>query len=78
MLFAVEGFVIPSYLEEWGEVLLGLALVVAPWSIDYQSASATASSALSGILVILLAGWELTTDRDFTAWWRDHWHRRAG
>jgi hypothetical protein len=27
ILFAVEGFVIPSYLEEWGEVLLGLALV---------------------------------------------------
>jgi hypothetical protein len=33
---------------------------------------------LSGILVILLAGWELMTDRDFTTWWRDHWHRRAG
>src|SRR3989442_182759 len=30
MLFAVEAFVIPSYLEEWGEMLLGLALVVAP------------------------------------------------
>ena len=30
VLFAVEGFVIPSYLEEWGEILLGLALVVAP------------------------------------------------
>jgi SPW repeat-containing protein len=31
VMFAVEGFVIPSYLEEWGEILLGLALVVAPW-----------------------------------------------
>ena len=28
ILFAVEAFVIPSYLEEWGEMLLGLALVV--------------------------------------------------
>ena len=27
ILFAVEAFVIPSYLEEWGEMLLGLALV---------------------------------------------------
>jgi hypothetical protein len=27
ILFAVEGFVIPSYLEEWGEILIGLALV---------------------------------------------------
>jgi hypothetical protein len=26
ILFAVEGFVIPSYLEEWGEILLGLRL----------------------------------------------------
>jgi len=32
ILFAVEGFVIPSYLEEWGELLLGLALVVVPWT----------------------------------------------
>ncbi|MVT77117.1 hypothetical protein GPL20_29415 [Bradyrhizobium cajani] len=78
MLFAVEGFVIPSYLEEWGEMLLGLALVVAPWSIGYETTSATVSSALSGIVVILLAGWELMTDRDFTAWWNDHWHHRAG
>jgi hypothetical protein len=30
ILFAIEGFVIPSYLEEWGEILLGLALAVAP------------------------------------------------
>ncbi|WP_167406613.1 SPW repeat domain-containing protein [Bradyrhizobium forestalis] len=78
MLFAVEGFVIPSYLEEWGEMLLGLALLLAPWTVGYESASATASSALSGILVILFAGWELMTDRDFTAWWDDYWHHRPG
>ncbi|WP_439922693.1 SPW repeat domain-containing protein [Nitrobacter sp. JJSN] len=54
ILFAVEGFVIPSYLEEWGEVLLGLALLVAPWAIGYESVSATVSSMVSGMLVILL------------------------
>ncbi len=32
ILFAVEGFVIPSYLEEWGEILLGLALLVMWWT----------------------------------------------
>ena len=32
ILFAVEGFVTPSYLEEWGEVLLGLALLVMWWT----------------------------------------------
>ena len=43
ILFAIEGFVIPSYLEEWGEILLGLALVVAPWTVGYESVSATIS-----------------------------------
>ena len=58
ILFAVEGFVIPSYLE-WGEILLGLALVVAPWTVGYESVPATVSSMVSGILVILLGAWEL-------------------
>lgn len=78
MLFAVEALVIPSDLEEWGEMLLGLALVAAPWSVGYESASATVSSVVSGVLVILLAVWELMTDRNFSAWWHDHWPQRAG
>src|SRR6266850_1116756 len=49
VLFAVEGFVIPSYLEEWGELLIGVALLVAPWTVGYESVSATVSSAASGI-----------------------------
>ena len=78
MLFAVEAFVIPSHLEEWGEMLLGLALVLAPWSIGYEPVSATVSSVLSGLLVILLAACELRTDRDFSTWWHDRWPHRAG
>jgi SPW repeat len=74
VLFAVEGFVIPSYLEEWGEILLGLALVVAPWTVGYESVSATVSSTVSGILVILFGAWELMNDRDFINWWHDRWH----
>src|SRR6267142_2858261 len=66
ILFAVEGFVIPSYLEEWGELLFGLALLVAPWTVGYESVSATVSSVASGILVILFAALELVTDRDLT------------
>jgi hypothetical protein len=78
VLFAVEAFVIPSYLEEWGEMLLGLALVLAPWTVGYESGAATVNSVLSGLLVILFAGWELATDPDFTTWWHDRWHHRAG
>jgi len=74
ILFAVEGFVIPSYLEEWGELLFGLALLVAPWTVGYESVSATVSSVASGILVILFAAGELMTDRDFINWWHDRWH----
>lgn len=77
ILFAVEGFVIPSYLEEWGEILIGLALVAVPWTVGYESVSATASSMASGMLVILLAAWELATDREFIAWWHDRWHHSA-
>lgn len=77
ILFAVEGFVIPSYLEEWGEILLGLALLVAPWAIGYESASATVSSMVSVILVILFGTWELMTDRDFITWWHNRWHHQA-
>jgi hypothetical protein len=32
-------------LEEWEEIGLGMALLVAPWSISYESAAATFSSA---------------------------------
>ena len=77
ILFALEGFVIPSYLEEWGEILVGLALVVAPWTIGYESVAATVSSMLSGALVIVLAVLELATDREFSTWWHDRWHHPA-
>ena len=77
ILFAVEGFVIPSYLEELGEILIGLALVVAPWTVGYESVSATVSSMVSGALVILFAIWELMTDREFITRWHDRWHHRA-
>ena len=77
VMAALEGFVIPSYLEEWAEILFGVALVVAPWTVGYESTSATVSSTLSGILVILFAIWELMTDREFATWWHDRWHQRA-
>lgn len=77
MLFAVEGFVVPSYLEEWGEILLGLALLAAPWAIGYEQTMATTISIVSGLLVILFAAWELATDREFATWWHDRWHHHA-
>jgi hypothetical protein len=77
ILLAVQGFFIPSYLEEWGEILFGLALLVVPWTVGYESVSATLSSMVSGTLVILFGAWELLTDRDFITWWHDRWHHPA-
>jgi hypothetical protein len=73
VIFSIASLPRPSssYLEEWGELLLGLALLVAPWTVGYESVSATVSSVVSGLLVILLAAWELMTDRDFINWWHD-------
>src|SRR5262249_44744605 len=48
---AVEGFVLPSYLEEWTEILFGAALVMVPWTVGYESVPATVNSVASGILV---------------------------
>jgi hypothetical protein len=76
-MFAVEGFIVPSYLEEWGELLLGLALLMAPWAVGYEPVSATVSSVISGLLVILFAVWELAMDREFITRWRDRWHHPA-
>ena len=77
ILFAIEGLIIPPYLEEWGEIGLGLALLVAPWAISYESAIATSSSMVTGILVMFFAVWEMMTDREFIKWWHDHWHHPA-
>ena len=77
ILLAVEGLIFPSYLEEWGEIGLGLALLVASWTISYESAIATSSSMVTGILVMFFAVWEMMTDREFITWWHDHWHHPA-
>jgi hypothetical protein len=47
------------------------------WTVGYESVSATVSSMVSGILVILFGAWELMTDRDFITWWHDRWHHPA-
>ncbi|HEX9389843.1 MAG TPA: SPW repeat protein [Usitatibacteraceae bacterium] len=77
ILFAIEGLVIPSYLEELGEIGVGLALIVVPWVLGFESRSATFNSAMVGVLVIVFAVWEMMTDRELIIWWHDHWHHHA-
>ena len=69
MVFAIEGLLLPSYLEECAEVLVGAALMVAPWVVDYDSRIAVANSIFAGSAVIFFAMSELLTDREFQDWW---------
>jgi hypothetical protein len=77
VLFAIEGLIIPSFFEEWGEILLGVALMAAPWAIGYESQAASISGVMTGVLIIALAVWEMMTDREFMTWWHEHWHHPA-
>ena len=71
MVFAIEGLLLPSYLEECAEIVAGVALMVVPWVVDYDSRLAVANSIFAGTTVIFLAMSELMTDREFHDWW-DH------
>ena len=69
MVFAIEGLLLPSYFEECAEIVAGLALMVAPWVVAYDSRLAVANSVFAGTLVIFFALSELMTDREFQLWW---------
>ena len=69
IVFAVEGLLVPSYLEEVAEIAVGAALVLAPLFGGYEMQSATGNSVLVGMLVIAFALWEMMTDREFQSWW---------
>ncbi|MEO8132545.1 MAG: SPW repeat protein [Betaproteobacteria bacterium] len=77
IVFAIEGLLLPSYLEEVGEIAVGGVLVLVPWAAGYDSRSATGNSVLIGMLVMVFAIWEMMTDREFQAWWTS-FSRRHG
>jgi SPW repeat-containing protein len=71
ILFAIEGLIMPSYFEELFEILMGIALIVTPWSLGYDSSAATFNSMVSGLLVAALAISEMFSDQEFVAWCRE-------
>lgn len=77
MAFAIEGLLLPSYLEEVGEFGLGLVTVFTPWLIGFASSAASYYYVATGVLVMVFAAWEMMTDREFMTWWQHHTHHSA-
>jgi hypothetical protein len=63
---AVGAMWLPQAWEEWTEAALGVLMVISPWVLGYNSLAAAQTSAiLSGLLVLVLAFWVLSTDKDW-------------
>lgn len=75
VMFAIDELLLPSYAEEFCEAGIGALLVLAPWVLGYGATAATYNSAATGALVMILAIWELLTDREFVDAWRQFRHR---
>jgi hypothetical protein len=56
--------------EEWTNVVLGAWLVVSPWLLGYSGLyAAMLNAVVAGAIVLVLAFWALSTDKDIGGWW---------
>ena len=66
---ALGAILAPQAWEEWTEVVLGLWLIAAPRLLGFYTADlATAVSATTGVVVVVLALWTLAIDKDYNPW----------
>lgn len=62
---------VPRAWEAWTEAILGLWLVASPWLLGFSGLDAAmATAAISGVVVLALALWELAIDKEYTGWWQ--------
>lgn len=60
LLFSFEDLVLPSQIEEWVELGLGVGLMALPWLWGYSdNVPATLNSVISGFLISGIAVWAL-------------------
>ena len=60
ILLSTEDFFLPNQIEEWGNAVLGVGLIISPWAWGYAGNTvATANAAISGFLVSGFAFWAL-------------------
>jgi len=71
MLLVAPQLLAPKAWEEVTTAVLGLALVVAPWMLDFSNRTGPACSAvIAGILMVTLGGWRFAGDRLWIEWRR--------
>ena len=77
ILLASADLLLPSQMDEWGNALLGIGLMVSPWALDYlDHEHAMLNALIMGLLVTLMSGWALERvlyDK-FKAWRAAHSH----
>ncbi len=75
MLISAEALFLPSYLEEWCEIVVALGLIVMPLAGDYLGTTAAYNSYIVAGLLIVLAVWEMLSDQEFMTWWHARIHK---
>jgi hypothetical protein len=61
----------PKPWEEWVNLVLGVWLIVSPLALGYQAVPAW-NAVFVGVLVVLLAAWAMSLDKEIGKWWHDH------
>jgi hypothetical protein len=60
ILVSTAAVAFPDPIEEWSNIVLGVALMVSPWALGYSDHQvATASTFVSGLLITGFATWAL-------------------
>jgi hypothetical protein len=66
---ALGAIFLPRAWEEWTEGVLGLWLAVSPWVLGFSTLQMARVNALAtGVAVMILALWVLTTDKEYSGW----------
>ncbi|MGC1280581.1 MAG: SPW repeat protein, partial [Xanthobacteraceae bacterium] len=54
--------------EEWFILIAALVLIVSPWLLGFQNSAAMSIDVIVGVIVALLAGFEVWLTRDREPW----------
>ena len=67
---ALGAMLLPRAWEEWTEAALGLWLMASPWVLGFNgNADAMLTAVVTGLVVMVLALWTLSTDEEYSRWW---------